>query len=566
MILISKLYSNEPVDIWNVDKKTQVKENTNLNEKKNEDAKSIYEINSQKINKIDIEEDDNLFSKKIEVIGLYDPEKNNFTIDMWNQSDGNEILKVFNRIYKIKLSNDAKNILNKVLLTNTYYPNNNISKQQFLKIKSDWLIKSKNFKLIEDYLIKNQNINENIELTNYLVNEYLTMSEIERSCNIFSKIENNIVDDYLSKFNIYCLINDNKRDEAQLQFDLKQELGFKDSFFEDKFNYLMGYIPKANQKISEKNILEFHLSHKTISNFKFEPKNSTSKQIWRYLSTSNLLISTDNIDLKDQNKITLIEKATHDRNYTEEELFNLYKRFQFDINQLLNVEQAYKLLTKVESRALLYQGILITTDIEKKIKLIELLKDLFIKDSITFAFKNELTKLLKDIDEEDIPSNYTAFYNEYINDDRIDPNKIKINNKIIHQSKIINYFDDKNKINNIEKDLNDLLKKIKKDKKYFVSIKDKMMLDSLKSDGINIKKKYKELYETDEINMPTDIQVLVDNNEIGLVLLRLIEIIGQDQLENIGPETLYFIIYALNKLNIDPIRNEILLKVLPLKA
>ena len=66
--------------------------------------------------------------------------------------------------------------------------------------------------------------------------------------------------------------------------------------------------------------------------------------------------------------------------------------------------------------------------------------------------------------------------------------------------------------------------------------------------------------------MPDDIQVLIDNNDIGLVLLRLVEVIGQDEIENIGSETLYFIISALNQLNIDHLRNKILLKVLPLKV
>ena len=66
--------------------------------------------------------------------------------------------------------------------------------------------------------------------------------------------------------------------------------------------------------------------------------------------------------------------------------------------------------------------------------------------------------------------------------------------------------------------------------------------------------------------MPIDIQFLIDNNETGLVLLRLIEVIGQDEIENIGPETLYFIISALNQLDIDALRNKLLLKVLPLKV
>ena len=56
------------------------------------------------------------------------------------------------------------------------------------------------------------------------------------------------------------------------------------------------------------------------------------------------------------------------------------------------------------------------------------------------------------------------------------------------------------------------------------------------------------------------------DNEIGAVVLRIIEVIGEDKLESLDEDTLYFIISALNQLNIDYMRNKILLKVLPLKV
>ena len=48
-------------------------------------------------------------------------------------------------------------------------------------------------------------------------------------------------------------------------------------------------------------------------------------------------------------------------------------------------------------------------------------------------------------------------------------------------------------------------------------------------------------------------------------MLRIVEVIGQDALKDIDDDTMYFIISTLNKLDIDPLRNKILLKVLPLK-
>ena len=66
--------------------------------------------------------------------------------------------------------------------------------------------------------------------------------------------------------------------------------------------------------------------------------------------------------------------------------------------------------------------------------------------------------------------------------------------------------------------------------------------------------------------MPTDIQVLINDDETGMAILRLIEIIGQDNIKDLGSETLYFVINALNQMDIDPIRNEILYNILPLRA
>ncbi len=570
-LFVLKVYSTEPVDIWNIETKETTTENFTEEENiedENISESSIYEMQSGKKKEFEIQEEEALFSKKIEIAGLYDPSENGFTIDMWSNSNGKQILKLFNKIKEIKLSNDAKEILNILLLTNSYFPQQDISYEQFLKLKLDWLISTGDFQLMENYLIKNKNVNRNEQLIIFMVDEYLSRSELEQSCEIFSKIKGAINNNYLSKFHIYCLINADLREEAQLQFDIKKELGFKDVFFEKKFNYLMKYNEEIDLEISNKTILDFHLSHITNEDFKFEPNETTSKIIWRYLSSSNLLEGIENIDLEDQNKIFSIEKATHERNYSEKELFDLYKRFQFNINQLLTVKQSYKLLSNVEARALVYQGILITNENKAKIELTKILKELFKKDGIQNAFKDELSKILKEIDIYDVPPNYTNFYYEFTSKEKEeeDLTKIKINNKIIHQSKLLNYFIKDIKKENIEKDLNDLLKKIKKNKKYYISTKDIILIESLKSDGVQILKKYEDLYEIDNSNMPNDIQLLIDNGEAGLALLRLVEIIGQDEIESIGAETLYFIISTLNQLDIDPLRNKILLKILPLKV
>ena len=568
LLSFSSIAEEKPVDIWNLEKKeTQNISEENISVEKNEETSqsNIYKMQSDKKQE-SIKLDEELTSKTIKIAGLYDPQDYGLSISMWSNSDGSILKKLFNNIDKYNLSKDASEILNISLLTNAYYPSQNITEEEFLRFKTNWLIKESNLELIEEYLIKNQITNLHPELMRYMVDKYLSKSNVKKSCEIFSKIKEPLQNEYLSKFNLYCLINYGKNEEAQLILDLKKELGFNDEYFENKVNYLFGYMDEANKEISENSILDFHLAHRTSSEFKFEPNKDTPKLIWKYLSSSNLLYKIQDVEITDIDKISTIEKATHDKNYSEDELFEFYKRFQFNINQLLNTKESYKSLPSIEGKALVYQRLLLTEEPKLKLELAKILKDIFESEGIGNAFDLELEKLLKKIDEVDVPSNFTTFYKQNIKDDVIINKKIKYNNKILHQSKLVNYFNGDYAKSKIEEDLNKFLKKIKKDKKYFLSKKDIIFLEALKSDGIEIPKKYENLYEINKSEMPSDIQKMLDNKEIGAALLRIIEVIGPEKIEDIDDDTVYFIINTLNQLNADLIRNKLLLKVLPLKV
>jgi len=563
---------DQPIDIWNIDKK-KVEENQssekNIIEENDSKKKllesDIYKMQSDKKNN-EIELDQDLSSRELKIFGLYDPEDYSLDINMWINSDGDQLRNLFTKLSKIKLSDDAIELAEITILTNAYYPKKNITEQEFLKFKSDLMIKNSNLDLIEEYLIKNQIININPELFEHFVNEYLSDYNIDKACDIFSKNSEPISNNYLSKFNIYCLIKNGKSDQAQLVYDLKKELGFNDKYFEKKINFLLGFETEVDQEISEKNILDFHLAREANPDFIFEPKNSTKKIIWRYLSSSNLLNSFKEIDITELKKISTIETAVHNKNYPEKDLLEVYKRFQFSINQLLDAKSSLNSLTNVESRALIYQKILLESEMVEKLKLLKILKDLFKKDKIENAFDVELKKFLKEMNPLEIPDNLTSFYYTNIKIEKNKDQKIKFNNDILHQSKLINYFNGDYSKNKIEKDINNFLKKITKNKKYFLSKKDIIFLESLRSDGIEIDKKYDNLYKIEPSEIPTDIQVMINNNEKGAALIRLVEVIGQDELDRIDEDTIYFIISTLNQLNIDVIRNKILLKVLPLKV
>ena len=76
---------------------------------------------------------------------------------------------------------------------------------------------------------------------------------------------------------------------------------------------------------------------------------------------------------------------------------------------------------------------------------------------------------------------------------------------------------------------------------------------------------YDNLYEYKSL-VPPEINSLIINGETGLVLLKLIEIIGEDEIEKMDIKSIVYVVEIMNELNTIDLRNEVLLKVLPLKV
>ena len=123
---IKSAISNEPVDIWNIEKKENVIEETLLKNNESINNENIQEINILDKNKnIIINDPSNL--NDIKLAGLYDPADNGLSIDMWSNSNGEEIKYFLDKLSSKKLSNFSEKILDVALLTNSYLPSNNIS-------------------------------------------------------------------------------------------------------------------------------------------------------------------------------------------------------------------------------------------------------------------------------------------------------------------------------------------------------------------------------------------------------------------------------------------------------
>ena len=555
----------ESIDIWK-----KQKENVNeqkIEEEKPEKKKSKIDISNKNKNFSDIKisENDESLDNSVQLIGLFDPEKNDLSLNMWSGTDGPAIRDIFKRIEKVDLSNFSEKIFINTIFTYSHSPEGNFSEKEFLNLKLNWLIKNNKVELIENFLNTNLEFYGRSKLIKYLVDHYIALADISQGCQKASFINKEIKDNYLEKFRVYCLVQNKKKDEAQLNFDLLREQGKSDKFFDNKILFLLGINEKSDNKISDKNLLYFYLSSITVEDFKYEPNQKTDKNIWKYLTASNLL-SIDK--LEDPEIINKYEIAANQGTFEKSKIFEIYLSIPFNINQLINANKLYQGLAGYEARALIYQKILLSDNVETKLELLFLLKDLFDKDKLNNIFSDYLSDTLKAIDPSDVPEEFEKIVQKnIILEKNIELGKVKFDDKVLHRSKVVKLFteDNPNK-EKINKDFLNIYKKISRNKKYFFSIKDVILLETLSSDGIKMPKDLDINKLSQDLTVPSNINTLVENKEIGMLMLKLVEIIGSDELQNLDPETLYFIVNLLNKAKIKKVRNQILNLTLPLRV
>ena len=69
-----------------------------------------------------------------------------------------------------------------------------------------------------------------------------------------------------------------------------------------------------------------------------------------------------------------------------------------------------------------------------------------------------------------------------------------------------------------------------------------------------------------QLTVPKALEELVKQKQTGLVMLKMVEIIGEDNIYDLDPETIYFLNKILNELNLKKIRNSILSQALPVRV
>ena len=187
IICITNLFANEPADIWELKniEEDQIKIDTDVIKSEINDTDPI---NLEKEISGTFLDQEKLDLPTVNLIGLYDPEENNLAIDMWLNSDGDQVKTIMKNINSISLSKDASEILKIALLTNSYIPQNQINGDTFIKFKTNFLRKNEDLNLIREFLLKNNDLIFNDELIKYYIDEYLLNNNIKQSCNLFNEI------------------------------------------------------------------------------------------------------------------------------------------------------------------------------------------------------------------------------------------------------------------------------------------------------------------------------------------------------------------------------------------
>ena len=556
----SNLFSEEKIDIWE-NKKEIPKQNLEVEEKDNQ-GNTNFKISEpiKALDKIKIQESSTIQSEEKNVFGIYEPASYGFNLNMWSETKAEDLRSSLNRLKKIELSKSSNEILEAILFSFSYPPQG-MTEKEFVDLKVNWMIEHDRINLIESFLKQNDQFDSKRKAVEYLVNKNIASGNIKEGCEKIKFIDAKIKDSYLEKFKIYCLVFNDKKPEAQLLLDLLREQKQSSKFYDDKINFLLGVTDKTNNKINEKNLLNFYLSSVTIKDFKYEPTNKTKPEIWSYLNAANLITLED---ASDKEKLKDLEKAANNNQLDKNKIFEIYKQIPFNLNTLINAKNNFQTLNESDARALIYQKYLLSDSIESRIEYLFLLEDLFKKNNLANIFSKFLSDRIEEIGIENLPTKYQETAQaKIVSDEDLLLGKVKYNDKILHQSKILKYYTEGENKLKVQKDINKIFKRIGKNKKYFISAKDLALADTLIADGFSLPSSFKYNELSQQIDVPSNLLQLAENNQKAFLALKIVEIIGEDEPYQLDPETIYFVTNLLNKTDLVTIRNKVLNSALP---
>ena len=143
-------------------------------------------------------------------------------------------------------------------------------------------------------------------------------------------------------------------------------------------------------------------------------------------------------DASDKEKLKELELAANKNQLDKNKILKFINKYHL-VNTLINAKTSYQTLNESDARALIYQKYLLSDNSESKIEYLLLLEELFKKNDLTNVYSKFLSDKIQEIGIKNIPEKYEVALGRIFSDEDL-LGKVRYNDKIIHQSKILKYF------------------------------------------------------------------------------------------------------------------------------
>ena len=537
LLLAEISFSETPKDIWEQSKSIKKVETNNNFETQNKEElppTTILQIPKTELEISNISQTEIEQSNRQAIFGIYDPGATNIPVTFWD----NISPEIFDSFRQTMAQGDNRRSVNQ-LIDRVFFSKTNLSNHEdkgaaYLNFVSSFLAHSQDTKLIDSVIDQNNLLLNNEQLLGFLINNNFSNYQIAKACKYAQNLGAEIKNFELQKFKILCLVQAKESKKALANLELIRENGFKDDFFIQKVNFLLGMLLARQGESKTDTLLNIHLS--SLVDPMFNPNFSVFKgdlNKTKYFFNSPFVekILLENQDSKkefvtedDFALVEFLEQGSNIELFKTENIFAIYKKIIFGIEDLLNPNETYIKYNPVKGRALLYQAILLTKDQQQKLTFIDALQNSYKKSKFLNLGNKVYYQLISDIDQKYLTKEDQEQMVQYFESLKKKKSDLETNDKFLHTSDAVFLLIDEKPESKSKKSL-ETFADLVDDKKYEVTKRDVAMINLLAQQKVYLPSSLRKFVNPDEIYIPNKIYNMLEKNENNKATLEVLQLV-----------------------------------------
>ena len=537
LLLAEISFSETPKDIWEQSKSIKKVETNNNFETQNKEElppTTILQIPKTELEISNISQTQIEQSNRQAIFGIYDPGATNIPVTFWE----NVSPEIFDSFRQTMAQGDNRRSVNQ-LIARVFFSKTNLSNHEdkgvaYLNFVSSFLAHSQDTKLIDSVIDQNNLLLNNEQLLGFLINNNFSNYQIAKACKYAQNLGAEIKNFELQKFKILCLVQAKESKKALANLELIRENGFKDDFFIQKVNFLLGMLLARQGESKTDTLLNIHLS--SLVDPMFNPNFSVFKgdlNKTKYFFNSPFVekILLENQDSKkefvtedDFALVEFLEQGSNIELFKTENIFAIYKKIIFGIEDLLNPNETYIKYNPVKGRALLYQAILLTKDQQQKLTFIDALQNSYKKSKFLNLGNKVYYQLISDIDQKYLTKEDQEQMVQYFESLKKKKSDLETNDKFLHRSDAVFLLIDEKPESKSKKSL-ETFADLVDDKKYEVTKRDVAMINLLAQQKVYLPSSLRKFVNPDEIYIPNKIYNMLEKNENNKATLEVLQLV-----------------------------------------